>query len=172
MSIRSRNWCFTVNNWTQEEYEKIKMLPCKYMIVGEEVGKEGTPHLQGFILYENAKTWNELKIACNRMHIEKCKGNAFQNVEYCEKEGTFFEKGERPKGQGKRTDIDRMKEMVIAGAPMKDIVMEAKSFQAVRFAQLARYEFMEHRKDKPWVMWISGLAGTGKTKYRAGRFRA
>lgn len=166
MSVRSRNWCFTLNNWTDKEFDKIRMIPCQYMIVGEEVGKEGTKHLQGFVVYENARTFRELKdLLGSRAHIEKCKGTAMQNIEYCSKECNFFEKGTRPKGQGKRTDIDKMKELVKLKAPMKDIVMEAKSFQAVRFAQIAMYYVQEDRVEKPKVYWRWGLAGVGKTKW-------
>jgi len=170
MSDRSRNWCFTLNNWTEEEFEAIKKIECRYMIVGEEYSKEGTPHLQGFIIYKNARTFKEIKSTIPKAHIEKCKGNAIQNIEYCRKDNFFYEFGDRPK-QGKRTDIEKMKELVILNAPMKEIVMEASSYQGVRYAQIAKYYLSEDRKVKPKVIWLFGKAGTGKTKWVFDNFK-
>lgn len=106
---RSRGWCFTLNNYTQEEEEKIKQVECKYLVFGHEHTKpgEGTPHLQGYIFFKNQKTMNVVKqLLGERCHLETQKGTADQAAEYCMKEGVdIFEKGERPmtrKEQGKK----------------------------------------------------------------------
>lgn len=40
--------CFTLNNYTSREFDLIKQTPVSvYGIIGEEVGENGTPHLQG-----------------------------------------------------------------------------------------------------------------------------
>lgn len=56
-----RNWCFTLNNYTDEEVLCIpdhidqefgaehKPNALTYLAVSEEVGRRGTPHLQGFL---------------------------------------------------------------------------------------------------------------------------
>ena len=49
---RCHNWCFTLNNYTAEEEEKLKgELPgVKYIVFQRERGHEkGTPHLQGYL---------------------------------------------------------------------------------------------------------------------------
>jgi len=50
---QSFNWCFTLNNYTDEEMEQIKNLApsgiIQYIAFGEEIGEEGTPHLQGYL---------------------------------------------------------------------------------------------------------------------------
>ena len=52
---------------------------------------EGTPHIQGYIYFENAQTFNRMKILLGeRAHIEKANGSPKQNYDYCSKEGTVF----------------------------------------------------------------------------------
>ena len=82
--------CFTLNNWTPEEkeqlIEKIKEL-CAQGIFQEEIGENGTPHLQGFI---NLKTKSRPVGAFQipRIHWEKAKGTLKQNITYCSKDDT------------------------------------------------------------------------------------
>ena len=51
MNLRAKNWCFTINNPTEEDnYEKLKDSGyLQYIIVGHETGEDGTPHFQGYI---------------------------------------------------------------------------------------------------------------------------
>lgn len=51
-SIPHRNWCFTLNNYTNTDWERLTSLSkedCNYIIVAKEVGAQGTPHLQGYL---------------------------------------------------------------------------------------------------------------------------
>lgn len=73
-----RKWCFTLNNWTKKEYEAIKNTEkVKYMIIGKEVGKEGTPHLQGYVRFNNARYLKAIKKldGWKRCHLDPAKGN-------------------------------------------------------------------------------------------------
>ena len=50
----SNGWFFTFNNFSieQKQYfidEMEKMKPQHWVVLGDEVGEEGTPHLQGYI---------------------------------------------------------------------------------------------------------------------------
>jgi len=86
-------WCFTLNNWTQSEYEDIiKYVPenCKLCIIGSEVGEEkGTPHLQGYLEFITKK--RPMSIFKNkRIHWEVCKGDRQSNLEYCGKENNII----------------------------------------------------------------------------------
>lgn len=95
---RSRSWCFTLNNFTDEDYTRIKALDVRYIIVGKEVGEGGTSHLQGYLSLQNAKTFSAVKrmFAPASPHIELAKGDSLANKNYCSKDGDVFEAGDRP----------------------------------------------------------------------------
>lgn len=88
---KSRKWAFTLNNWTpEEEQELIKYFgTVAQYILGREVGEEGTPHLQGYVEFPNARAFNSIKKLMPRAHIEKARGNRKQNFDYCSKDGDY-----------------------------------------------------------------------------------
>ena len=59
-----KNWCFTLNNFTTEEFEKFKSLKdngdVKYIIFQHECGDSGTNHLQ--VMY-NLQAKSECRIS-------------------------------------------------------------------------------------------------------------
>lgn len=87
---RARKWCMTLNNYTEEEYEKIKAYfkHKKHWIIGKE-GKNATPHLQGYFESKNAVEFKTLKNLCSRAHWEITKGDTEDNRRYCSKEGDY-----------------------------------------------------------------------------------
>jgi len=94
MTNRSRAFTFTLNNYTDKEYMDILTRlrnSAKSWIVGKEIGSEGTPHLQGYVYFENQKKWDQaIKwFDNNRIHIEIAKGNKKQNFKYCSKENNY-----------------------------------------------------------------------------------
>lgn len=137
-SKRSRGWCFTHNNPTELDsaylyklYED--RLDIEYIISGLEVGRNGTPHIQGYIYFKDAKSFKKVKsLLIDDCHIEaqKSKSNAKAYV-YCMKENNYIELGERPR-QGHRTDLEAIKHDIIAG---KDFKYLWKTY----FAQTCQY---------------------------------
>ena len=95
---RGRGWCFTLNNYTADEEERLQTaIPYEYLGYGREVGKEGTRHLQGYIHFKSQRTFKQVRLLLGpRFHIEKRRGSAGQAIAYCEKEGDFVEWGRRP----------------------------------------------------------------------------
>lgn len=93
----AKQWCFTLNNWTQEEYSSIVPLcreTCIKWIIGKEVGEKcGTPHLQGFCYFKNKVRPKSVFNFTDRIRWEKCKGNAEQNFNYCNKSGDYISEG-------------------------------------------------------------------------------
>lgn len=164
---RSRNWCFTKNNYGEGEAEGliIKLRDHGYGIIGKEVGESGTPHLQGFVAFKNARTFASMQKWCPGAHFEVAKGTAVQNITYCSKDGNFQEVGVRPKGKGKRTDLEIVKEMVIENKSMAEICLAASSYQSMRAAELMRKYIKpnNHRLDLE-VYWFWGPSGQNKTR--------
>lgn len=121
---RSKNWCFTLNNYTQEDVDRLMNLESQveYLIFGREVGESGTPHLQGFVCFPSRKRLNQVIAIIGQCH---CSVARFieQSIEYCKKENDYEELGTPPeRQQGKRNDIEAFKEDVKGGnLNMKDI---------------------------------------------------
>ena len=103
----SQGWCFTLNNHTDEERVKLLATDCKYVIIGDEVGESGTPHLQGFIYFEARKSLKQVKKLNGKSHWEMTKGSIDQNIEYCSKDGKFEERGIKPMSQKRKGDEGR-----------------------------------------------------------------
>lgn len=96
MSLTSKNWCFTINNYSESDISAISNYDAKYIIFGKEVGESGTRHLQGFIVLNTVQRMTGVKKIHSTAHWEIAKGSAAQNRVYCSKDGDFIEKGEIP----------------------------------------------------------------------------
>jgi len=93
---QTRNWVFTLNNYTESEIKDMETWTDKGVQgIGyeKEVGKEGTPHLQGFIVMNKKASISTLKTLNKRMHLEPMKGRIDHNITYCSKEGNFTKIG-------------------------------------------------------------------------------
>lgn len=96
MDIRSRAWCFTINNDTYKDLDRLLDETFVYMIIGFEVGENGTPHIQGYIYFKNARAFHALRKSFKRAHLAPAKGSPEQNRAYCVKDEDFYEFGELP----------------------------------------------------------------------------
>jgi len=88
----SKRWCFTLNNYTEEEYGDILTTikeKCEIYIIGKELGENNKiPHLQGYIEFKtNRRPIETFKI--KKIHWEKAKGNRNDNFKYCSKQGDY-----------------------------------------------------------------------------------
>lgn len=86
-----KNWCFTLNNYNEIEVKELKEIfgSNGSYIMGFETGNSGTPHIQGFISFNNKTRPMEL-IKNKRIHWEKCKGSFKDNIKYCSKDGNYI----------------------------------------------------------------------------------
>lgn len=114
-SPRSQRWCFTLNNPTEPEKVALAQAGIEnasqkitYLIVGRETGESGTPHLQGFVIFDGAISLATVKVrlGSDRYHLEAARAKSQTARDYCKKEGDFDEYGSFPGNQGKRNDID------------------------------------------------------------------
>lgn len=175
---QARRWCFTWNNYpicTQEGWpedalwqDDLKKLKYSYIVVGKEVGANGTKHLQGYVEFKSGKRFSTIKKVCPAIHLEKCIANAKSNYEYCTKDGDFWEDGEMSE-QGKRMDLEA------AMADIKSGMTELNFFEAHpmvmfrypkacdRYRTLCEKESRKGFHEKTvYVLW--GDTGTGKTR--------
>lgn len=167
MSGRARGWCMTLNNYVENEYEMLcdwMSKNCEYGCIGREVGTNGTPHLQMCCEFKNMKSFKQMTDVCKRWHVEKRKGTKSEAAEYCKKDGKYTEFGTLGNEQGKRSDINEVRNMVKEGKTMRDIVEVTSSYQAIKYAETLRKYMMKPRCWKPEVFWYWGPTGTGKSR--------
>jgi len=169
---RLRRFVFTLNNWTQEEYQLVIGLPgtkpIRWLVVAKEVGENGTPHLQGAcclssqIAFSQIKTWPGL----TRAHLETMLGTPQDSLVYCSKQDSApFVFGNLPQ-QGKRTDVLNAVEEIKEGKTLRQLA-ESQPVAVVKFFKgltVLRSLTRPHRSGRPYVYWLYGSTGTGKTR--------
>lgn len=89
--VRSRNWFMTFNNYEQEDIDILLCLSCTYLFQ-EEMGKNGTPHLQGVFMFKNPMSLSTMKKIDKRIHWEPVKSKE-DSIAYCCKSNSL--NGER-----------------------------------------------------------------------------
>lgn len=164
---RARAWCYTLNNYQPSEVEKLKAIDCKYHVFGYEVGEScGTPHLQGFIQYRQARTMTAVKRDMPRAHLERARGTPVEATNYCKKDGDFWESGDPPK-EARDVAKDRWREVnrrakegdwdwLEENEPYLWLTMEARLRAKYRANATITQDELPHE-------WIYGKTGTGKS---------
>lgn len=118
-SPSASRYTFTLNNYDEAELvalrQSLQAEAVRYAVFGREVGAEGTPHLQGYLSFRQAKTFTGAKkVVGHRAHVEVAVADEATNRTYCTKDGDFEEFGTRA-APGKRTDINLFQDAVKAG---------------------------------------------------------
>ena len=104
---RSRGWIVVINNYDDYDIDCLLALTCRYMCFGFEVGKNGTPHIQGFVYMYNPKTLTSMKKKLPRAHLEAQKGSILSIQVYTSKDDDWYEFGDRPtQGKAKWEQIE------------------------------------------------------------------
>lgn len=174
--VQSRNFCFTLNNYTDLEVENVKKTKCRFIQFGKEIGEEGTPHLQGFVCFESAKTLSAVKkcLQTQRVHLEIARGNVEQNLAYTGKDGDIFRSGDPPKTQKEKGDMEKDRwDTILSKAQDGDwaylqsehpheYAMYEQKFIQLRATHLSRsVQSNQFRRS----IWIYGPPGTGKSAF-------
>jgi len=166
MSKGSRNYVFTQNNY--ESTKMVDEIECKYCIYGKEVGESGTPHLQGFISFKDAKTKTAVIKLMPGCHIDIAK-TIHEAIEYCKKDGDFTERGIPPMTQQQKGDCNiqrykRARELAELGRFDEidaDIyIKHMGNLKKIRAEKQAKPDNLEGELDN---LWIWGPPGSGKT---------
>ncbi len=175
---RARAYCFTWNNppdtcdaTCQSWFDEGIASYCCYQA---EVGESGTPHLQGYIEFENARTLGGIKRALGvvSLHLEQRRGTQAQAIDYCKKAGgeRYTEFGTPRPGQGARLDLESVKEDIKSGE-LNELELVEKHFGAYAryfrffgmYRELRRRYTVDPTYRKKTVLYYGGFTGTGKT---------
>lgn len=161
---RSRGWCFTSFDKEPPKWNEKSM---RYLIYGKEICPEsGREHWQSFVYYKNAKTMTASIKLLGKHHHEKMRGNTEQAIEYCKKEKNYTEVGEEPE-QGERKDLDEIKEEIINGKRVEEIMMEAPTMYHQYGRTLEKIEDVimrkKYRTEMTEGIWLWGETGVGKS---------
>lgn len=169
-----KRYCFTLNNYTEEEEKKIKEFltseNCEYAVVGKEVGENGTPHLQGFVNLKKKMRFHPFKKAIGeRSHIEQARGTDCDNKKYCSKGGDLLLEVGEPSAQGKRSDLKAAVAALNAGSSMSEVAREFPSV-FIRYGRGLRDYVItaglgKSREWKTEVHVIVGIPGVGKSRH-------
>lgn len=156
-----RNFVFTINNYSDVEYESTHNQQYIYMVIGKEIGETGTPHLQGYCELKNPMRLTTIKKRMPRAHIELRLGTQKQAIDYCKKDGNFEEWG-TPREPGRRVDLDKARR--IADEEGMRVLSSTGSYQQIKVAEKYLTYNEEPRDWKPFVYWLWGPTGCGKSR--------
>lgn len=166
-----RNFTFTLNNW-QDKPDLVRQLnavSCRYLVYGREVGEQGTPHLQGTVVFKNPKTESAARKALEGCHVEVC-ASLEHSIAYCKKDGDFEERGSQPctqkeKGQAEK---DRWKKILEAAEEgrMDDIPYQVRftHYKAINYHRAVGKNKRKLEDTEEQHLWYYGPSGTGKSR--------
>ena len=177
MSKRLRNWCFTINNYSEEDVDSVRMFglsdACRFLVVGKECGVGGTKHLQGYMELRRSTRLNGIKKlgGFERAHLEERRGTPAEAAAYCRKDGDWWstnEDGVPECSQGQRSDLQSVCEAIGAGASIAQVAVDYPAVFVRYHRGIERLRDVvrgrRQRAGEPHVIWITGSSGVGKTR--------
>lgn len=149
---KAHHWCFTHNNYTDEDVahysQLIKEDRIKYVIFGFEKGESGTPHLQGHVKFSCRVRLHQAR-AFLKGHVTVCK-DISKSIAYCKKEGNWREFGVAPCKPRARNDLESFKDTVKSGVYEMDKLYEMHSGVCARYPRFVE-SYVSHSRPAPEV---------------------
>lgn len=161
----SKHWTFTINNPINADRVSDDLF--SYIIYGNEVGLEGTPHLQGYVCFKNRQRLSAVKKLFPRAHLEIKRGSVQEAIDYCKKDGDFVEEGLPPvtAAQATQDRWDRAKQSAMDGdlddIPSDMLIKYLHAFKRLAQDHPVKPEDLVVRRNK----WIVAPSGYGKSTY-------
>lgn len=107
---QAKHWCFTLNNYSDDEIPRSLPTGAVYLVFGKEIGESGTPHLQGFVSFGKPRRLSQVSRIIARAYWSVAR-NLSAAPEYCKKDGDFQEFGEPPTSLSKQGKPGRRNEL-------------------------------------------------------------
>lgn len=143
---RSRGYCFTINNWDDDDLTDLLLLTdidwLTYLIIGFEVAATGTNHLQGYMHFTDAKSFNQIKRMFPKAHLEipKAKGESYsRRWKYCMKEGDYWEYGVPPKDGGHKVNMSTVVQAINDGLSYQQLLDEYPTMCLMHKEKILRF---------------------------------
>lgn len=191
---KSRSFVFTINNYTDDVVETLGKYGekyCKYLVVGYEVGEQGTPHIQGYVEHKNGVSFSAFN---KRLGLKKgspyarCaprKGTPKEAAGYCKKGSSevdknydqFYDNADISwdgfeygtiSNQGQRVDIQNTVDEIMDGDVTPDDICIN---DAIHYHQYGRtfekaHNIMKRKQFRTWMtegVYYHGPTGVGKS---------
>lgn len=168
----SRNYTFTLHDYTDEHLVTLLAIDVKYIVYGFEVCPDTKrKHLQGYIVLKKDKSPTAVKkfIGINTIHLEIPYSDFQHNYTYCTKDGNFTERGTRPltskeKGEKENERWATAKQLAKEGR-IDDIdpdiyIRMYRSLKEIRKDHMVKPEDNDQLENR----WICGPTGCGKSR--------
>lgn len=176
-----KQWCFTLNNPTisKEELLEILQISCDYLVIGDEIGESGTPHLQGYLELSKKQrftTVSKLFPPPTKPHLEakSTHSTRYQAATYCKKDAKYVEFGTPPKDNKARSagpsGLKIICDAIIQGTPLSDAMINDAPTYVRNYRGLQDFENKIKVKQIPLkrqmeIEFHYGKTDTGKTHY-------
>lgn len=169
-NVRNRSFVFTWNNYPAEYADTLASLGQRYIVYGREVAPtSGTPHLQGYLYFSNARTVRSVRRKLVGAHVECARGTFLQNRTYCTKSGDYHEDGNPPTDDSERGAAEiRRWDAAWDSAKLGDLDSIPADIKLRYYSTIKRIgeDFMSRAPSLPGVCgkWVHGESGAGKTR--------
>lgn len=164
-----------MNNYPNTEL--VDGIECKYVVYGKEIGESGTPHLQGFISFENPRAIGGVIKSMPGCHIEIAR-TVDEAIAYCKKEGDWVERGVAPVSLKERTKLggdatkrkweevwDLAKNGEIESIDAETRIKHYRTIRAIQKDFGTRAPDLEVDSGYKGILWIYGNPGSGKSRW-------
>lgn len=176
MTERSTAWCYVYHKQKEEDLDILrkKFLPekIKYLVANIEIcPTTKRQHIQGYVVVKEKQSLKQMKEILNlgdKINIDKRFGTHDEAKNYClkteSKHADYMPYIYGEYKQGARTDLASVRDRIKNGSNMRETLDDLQNPQQVKMAETYLKYYEKPRDWKPYIKWLWGPTGSGKTK--------